>query len=97
MQDLKELAERARIRLESTNILLEELRKSGIEDEFADVDVLNAKTSGVQGDGATYSYAVRIILEPRRTFYELSDFLPRVSTRITNEVRGVNRPTYSLA
>ena len=62
----------------------------------------NLRSVGVMGDGRTYDYALALravktddfmTAEWARMPYELLD---RISTRIVNEVRGVNRIVYDV-
>ena len=63
----------------------------------------DVRSVGVQGDGRTYGHP--IVLRPvssedamtadwTRVPYEV---LERISTRITNEVRGINRVVYDIS
>ncbi len=55
---------------------------------------LPVKSVGVMGDGRTYDYVVAL----RAVQTELPHaLLKRVSTRIINEVRGINRVTYDIS
>ena len=64
--------------------------------------LLPVKTVGVQGDGRTHANVVALravtsIDGMTADFYPFNlEFLGRVSTRICNEVRGVNRVTYDI-
>lgn len=78
-------------------IIREELFERKIKYEKVRVRIYDAKSVGVQGDGRTDRYPVEIHLEPKRTFYELPDFIANLSIRITNEIKWVNRVTYLFA
>jgi GMP synthase (glutamine-hydrolysing) len=64
---------------------------------------LPVKSVGVMGDGRTYDYVVALRAVTTSDFMTADwaelpyDLLKRVSTRIINEVRGVNRVTYDVS
>jgi GMP synthase (glutamine-hydrolysing) len=86
-------------------IVLEELRRAGLEREIWQAfGVLPAvRTVGVQGDGRTYAYplVVRAVSsEDAMTadWYRLPyDVLERISSRVMNEVPGINRVAYDIS
>lgn len=85
-------------------ILKEEMQKAGVECGFFEARIYNIRTVGVQGDNRTYSHPAEITMrEPRysdgRTLNEndFYDFLNTLSTRITNEIKEVNRVLYVTA
>jgi len=91
--------ERARILRAADQIVLDEVRKAGLYHElWQSFAVLpGVRTVGVMGDGRTYAYPIVIravtsddamTADWARLPYEL---LERLSTRIINEVDGVNR------
>jgi GMP synthase (glutamine-hydrolysing) len=86
-------------------IVLEEIRRAGLYREIWQAfGVLPAiKTVGVQGDGRTYAYPliVRAVTSDdamtadwARIPYEV---LERISSRIINEVPGINRVAYDIS
>ena len=83
-------------------IYLEEIRNAGLYDAIwqAFAVLLPVRTVGVMGDGRTYDnvLALRAVTSTdgmtAECFAFPGDFLPRVATRIVNEVRGVNRVVY---
>jgi GMP synthase (glutamine-hydrolysing) len=85
-------------------IYLEEIRNAGLYDAIwqAFAVLLPVKTVGVMGDDRTYDYvcALRAVTSTdgmTADFYPFDhDFLGRVSTRIINEVRGINRVVYDI-
>jgi GMP synthase (glutamine-hydrolysing) len=85
-------------------IYLEEIRRAGLYDEIwqAFAVLLPVRTVGVMGDERTYDYvcslrAVTSIDGMTADFYPFDmKFLSQVSTRIVNEVRGINRVTYDV-
>lgn len=86
-------------------IFIEELRKAGWYDKVSQAFAvfLPVKSVGVMGDGRTYDYVVAL------RAVETSDFmtadwaelpyalLKKVSSRIINEVRGINRVAYDVS
>ena len=85
-------------------VYLDEIRNAGLYDEIwqAFAVLLPVRTVGVMGDARTYDYvcALRAVTSTdgmTADSYAFShDFLTRVSTRIVNEVRGVNRVVYDI-
>ncbi|MFM9828891.1 MAG: glutamine-hydrolyzing GMP synthase [Sphingomonas sp.] len=83
-------------------IYLEEIRNAGLYDAIwqAFAVLLPVRSVGVMGDGRTYDYvlALRAVTSTDGmtavAFEFPGGFLPRVATRIVNEVRGINRVTY---
>ena len=85
-------------------IYLEEIKNAGLYDEIwqAFTVLLPVKTVGVMGDARTYDYvcALRAVTSTdgmTADYYPFEhEFLGRVSTRIINEVHGINRVTYDI-
>lgn len=85
-------------------VYLDEIRKAGLYDEIwqAFAVLLPVKTVGVMGDARTYDYvcALRAVTSTdgmTADYYPFEhDFLGRVSTRIINEVHGINRVVYDV-
>jgi GMP synthase (glutamine-hydrolysing) len=85
-------------------IYIEEIRKAGLYDEIwqAFAVLLPVRTVGVMGDARSYDYvcglrAVTSTDGMTAASYGFShEFLTRVSGRITNEVRGINRVVYDV-
>jgi GMP synthase (glutamine-hydrolysing) len=83
-------------------VYLDEIRKAGLYDEIwqAFAVLLPVRTVGVMGDGRTYDNvcALRAVTSTdgmtADTYPFESAFLSRVSTRIINEVKGINRVVY---
>ncbi|MBW4331420.1 glutamine-hydrolyzing GMP synthase [Stakelama sp. CBK3Z-3] len=94
--------ERCDILRKADAIYLEEIRSAGLYDAIwqAFAVLLPVRTVGVMGDGRTYDHvlALRAVTSTDGMTAEVfpfpGDFLPRVATRIVNEVRGVNRVVY---
>ena len=85
-------------------IYMDEIRKAGLYDKIwqAFAVLLPVQTVGVMGDARTYEYvcALRAVTSHRwhdgRLLSLRARFLARVSTRIVNEVRGINRVVYDI-
>ena len=85
-------------------ILLEELRAAGFYDRTgqAFAVLLPVKSVGVMGDGRTYDETIVLRSVDTDDFMTADwsrlphDLLARVSTRIVNEVQGVNRVAYDI-
>ncbi len=97
--------ERLQILRAADSILLEEISRAGLyRDIWQAFAVLPAvKTVGVQGDGRTYAYPVIVravtsedamTADWARIPYEV---LERISSRIINEVPGINRVAYDIS
>ena len=86
------------------SVYLDEIRKAGLYDDIwqAFAVLLPVRSVGVMGDGRTYDYvcALRAVTSTdgmTADYYPFShEFLGRVSTRIINEVRGINRIVYDI-
>jgi len=94
--------ERCDILRKADAIYLEEIRAAGLYDAIwqAFAVLLPVRSVGVMGDGRTYDSvlalrAVGSVDGMTATAFEFpGGFLARVTTRIVNEVRGINRVTY---
>lgn len=90
---------------EADAIVVEEIRAAGLYRQTSQVFavLLPIQTVGVMGDGRTYEdvIAVRAIESDDFMTADWShlpyDLLARLSTRIINEVRGVNRVVYDIS
>jgi len=86
-------------------IVLDELRRAGLEREiWQSFGVLPAiKSVGVQGDGRTYAYPliVRAVTSDDAMTADWAridyDVLARISSRVINEVPGINRVAYDIS
>lgn len=86
-------------------IYLEEIRAAGLYDQIwqAFAVLLPIKSVGVMGDGRTYDNVVALRAVTSRDgmtadwFPFPHDVLGRISNRIINEVRGVNRVAYDVS
>jgi GMP synthase (glutamine-hydrolysing) len=87
------------------DIFIEELRSSGWYDRTAQAFAvfLPVRSVGVMGDGRTYEYVVALRAVQSSDFMTADwaplphELLARVSNRIINEVRGINRVTYDIS
>ena len=97
-------AEKLAILRRADTIYLDEIRKAGLYDEIwqAFAAILPVRTVGVMGDQRTYDFicALRAVTSTdgmTADYYPFThDFLSRTSTRIINEVRGINRVVYDV-
>ncbi|MEQ1788876.1 MAG: glutamine-hydrolyzing GMP synthase [Rickettsiales bacterium] len=97
-------AEKIELLRQADAIYIDEIRKSGLYNEIwqAFVVLLPIRSVGVMGDARSYDYvcALRAVTSTdgmTADYYHFNhDFLSRVSTRITNEVKGINRIVYDI-
>jgi len=97
-------AEKLEILRNADAVYLEEIRNAGLYDAIwqAFVVLLPVQTVGVMGDARTYDFvcALRAVTSTdgmTADFYHFDmEFLARVSNRIINEVKGINRVTYDI-
>jgi GMP synthase (glutamine-hydrolysing) len=97
--------ERLDILREADAILIDEIKKKGIYREIwqAFCVFLPLKTVGIMGDFRTYEYLCAIRLVESKDAMTASfakvewNFLERISTRIINEVKGINRVVYDIS
>jgi len=97
--------ERLRILREADYIYIDELKKSGYYDKIwqAFAALLPVKSVGVMGDARTYEYIISLRAVTSKDamtadWAKLPDsLLERISNRIINEVRGVNRVVYDIS
>ena len=97
--------EKADILREADDIFIEELRKEGLYSKVSQafVVLLPVKSVGVMGDERTYEYIA--VLRSANTIDFMTatwsrlpyEFLEKVSNRILNEVKGINRLTYDIS
>ena len=87
------------------DVFIQELRKSGWYDKTAQAFAvfLPVRSVGVMGDGRTYENVVALRAVQTSDFMTADwaplphELLARVSNRIINEVRGINRVTYDIS
>ncbi len=97
--------ERADMLRRADAIFIEELRRAGCYDQVAQAFAvfLPLRSVGVMGDGRTYEHAVALRAVETTDFMTAHwaplphELLATVSTRITNEVRGINRVVYDIS
>ena len=85
-------------------IFIQQIKNYGLYEEIwqAFVVILPVKTVGVMGDSRTYDFvcalrAVTSVDGMTADYYRFShEFLSETSTRIINEVEGINRVTYDI-
>ena len=86
-------------------IFIDELRAAGWYDKVAQAFAvfLPVRSVGVMGDGRTYEHAVALRAVQTSDFMTAHwaplphELLAKVSNRITNEVRGINRVVYDIS
>jgi GMP synthase (glutamine-hydrolysing) len=97
-------AERVAVLQDADAVFLEELRAAGEYDAVSQAFavLLPVKSVGVMGDFRTYENVVALRAVATQDFMTADwsrlpyDLLARVSSRIVNEVRGVNRVVYDV-
>jgi GMP synthase (glutamine-hydrolysing) len=90
---------------EADAIFFEEIRRAGIERDIWQgfVVLLPIRSVGVMGDARTYEYtvvvrAVTSVDGMTADWYRMPhEVMARISSRITNEVRGINRVAYDIS
>ena len=90
---------------EADAIFIEELRNAGWYDKVSQAFVvfLPVKSVGVMGDGRTYDWGVSLRAVQTSDFMTAKwahlpyDLLGKVSNRIINEVKGINRVVYDVS
>ena len=89
---------------EADAIFREEVSAAGLDQVLNQyfAALTNMRSVGVMGDGRTYDYAIALRAVETSDFMTADwaripyDVLDRVSVRIVNEVRGVNRVLYDV-
>lgn len=89
---------------EADEIFIDEIKKAGLYNEIwqAFAVLLPVKSVGVMGDNRTYEYtcALRAVTSVDGMTAEFYHFpfliLEKISNRIINEIRGINRVTYDI-
>jgi GMP synthase (glutamine-hydrolysing) len=96
--------ERLAILRQADAVFLDELQRAGLQRQVAQAFavLLPVQSVGVMGDGRTYENAVALRAVETDDFMTADwsrlphELLSRASTRITNEVKGVNRVVYDV-
>ncbi len=97
--------ERLELLREADAIFVEEIKRAGMYREIWQgfVVLLPVRSVGVMGDGRTYEYtcAIRCVTSVdgmTADWYRMPhEVMARISSRITNEVRGINRVVYDVS
>ncbi len=97
--------ERLDLLREADAIFVEEIKRAGLYRDIWQgfVVLLPVRSVGVMGDGRTYEYtvamrAVSSVDGMTADWFRMPhDVLARISSRITNEVRGINRVVYDVS
>jgi GMP synthase (glutamine-hydrolysing) len=97
--------ERLALLREADAIFVEEIKRAGLYRDIWQgfVVLLPIRSVGVMGDGRTYDEAVAVravasVDGMTADWFRIPhDVLARISSRITNEVRGVNRVVYDIS
>jgi GMP synthase (glutamine-hydrolysing) len=98
-------SESVRLLQRADDVFIDELRKSGWYDKTSQAFAvfLPVRSVGVMGDGRTYENVVALRAVQTSDFMTADwaplphELLARVSNRIINEVRGINRVTYDIS
>lgn len=97
-------AEKVKLLQEADYVLRDEMSKSGYENHMSQFFCVHtgARAVGVMGDHRTYENVIAIRAVTTDDFMTADwaripyDILEKVSSRITNEVRGINRVVYDV-
>ncbi|MBX2991255.1 MAG: glutamine-hydrolyzing GMP synthase [Bacteroidetes bacterium] len=97
--------ERLALLREADAIFVEEVKRAGLYRDIWQgfVVLLPVRSVGVMGDGRTYEYTVAIrsvasVDGMTADWFRMPhDVLAKISSRITNEVRGINRVVYDIS
>lgn len=97
-------AEKVRIVQDADAIYREEIAKAGVDKNLGQyfAALTNMRSVGVMGDERTYDYAIALRAVTTSDFMTAEaaqipwEVLSRVTSRIVNEVKGVNRVMYDL-
>ncbi|GAA99803.1 uncharacterized protein L969DRAFT_84150 [Mixia osmundae IAM 14324] len=96
--------EQVKIAQHADSIYIEEIRRAGLYDKISQAfaALLPVQAVGVQGDRRTYDQVIVLRAVESQDFMTAdwfpfpADVLRKISSRITNEVAGVNRVTYDI-
>ena len=97
--------ERVSLLREADAIFVDEIRREGLYDAVAQAFavLLPVRSVGVMGDGRTYDHVLALRAVETSDFMTADwfrlphEFLARVSRRLVNEVRGINRVVYDVS
>jgi len=90
-----------KLAIQVDKILREEIQNYRMKPDFSEARIFDIFVVGVQGDERTYGHPAEITIKgPKHSDGknysdgDLNNFLNKLSGRITNEVRGVNKVVY---
>ncbi len=94
--------------VKAADIVMEELSAKGLDGIVPVIEVLPIRTVGVQGDNRTYGHPLVLGFggpdgkSAETKFAEmplemLGETLARISTRVTNEIKEINRVLWEIA
>jgi len=97
--------EQVKILQHADSIYIDEIRKAGLYDQISQAFavLLPVKAVGVMGDKRTYDQVIALRAVQSEDFMTADwyifppEVLRRISSRITNEVSGINRVTYDIS
>ncbi|KAF7771708.1 hypothetical protein Agabi119p4_6019 [Agaricus bisporus var. burnettii] len=97
--------EQVKILQQADSIYIEEIRKAGLYNDISQAFavLLPVKAVGVMGDQRTYEQVIALRAVQSEDFMTADwyvfppEILKRISSRITNEVAGINRVTYDIS
>ncbi|KAJ3728268.1 hypothetical protein C8R42DRAFT_572082 [Lentinula raphanica] len=97
--------DQVRILQQADNIFIEEIRNAGLYNEISQAFavLLPVRAVGVMGDARTYEQVIALRAVQSEDFMTAdwyvfpAEVLRRISSRITNEVNGINRVTYDIS
>ncbi|KAJ3821630.1 hypothetical protein F5880DRAFT_1485753 [Lentinula raphanica] len=97
--------DQVRILQQADNIYIEEIRSAGLYNEISQAFavLLPVRAVGVMGDARTYEQVIALRAVQSEDFMTAdwyvfpAEVLRRISSRITNEVNGINRVTYDIS
>jgi len=97
--------EQVKIAQQADHIYIEEIRSAGLYDKISQAFavLLPVRAVGVQGDKRTYEQVITLRAVTTEDFMTADwyvfppEVLRRISSRITNEVTGVNRVAYDIS
>ncbi|EJF64866.1 GMP synthase [Dichomitus squalens] len=97
--------DQVKILQQADSIYIEEIRKANLYDQISQAFavLLPVKAVGVMGDARTYEQVIALRAVQSEDFMTADWFvfpaevLRRISSRITNEVQGINRVTYDIS
>ena len=83
---------------EADYIFRDEIAKAGLQNTMSQyfAALTNMRSVGVMGDGRTYDYALALRSVSTSDFMTADWVLDKVSVRIVNKVRGINRILYDV-